>query len=486
MKRLAVFLSLLLVVGCASVSDFPKEPASAERTSDGLVRTYAFGKSRQPNYWQVANADGRVVVLRFDTSEDGKPDLTVDLDKLDLNTCRHLVIILDGVPFDLVEEAYKQGRFRLFHPPSRLYSAFPSMTWLSFPLIFHTEAPLGVESDYFDRKTGRRSDAMKVYAQRANEPWRPCVDYRCGTLVDAVCYASRWAAFAHEMGAIRERLETRGKRVFVGYNSSSAGLGTAQGREGFEAVLDAVDRFCEEMMAKHQGRITITIFADHGHSLTPARRIPLTKFLDRRGYHPSDVLQERNDVVVSAFGLCTDAVIYANDPAGVAQALTGLEGVDLVVYPTGESITVRKRDQMARISCRAGRYRYDAVRGDPLELVPIIAKMKEHGQVDKEGFLDDRALFGATALHKYPDPLYRIWLCWHGAVQNAPDVVVSLEDAWCWGRADFALMANVASTHGSLNYANSVTFAMTTAGPLPPRLRLVDLKPALGKYFPLP
>ncbi|NOZ19942.1 MAG: hypothetical protein GXP25_02520 [Planctomycetes bacterium] len=486
MMRRALVFSLLLLVGCASVSNFPRHPASVEQTPDGSAKAYTLGKASRPNYWRVANAEGRVVVLRFDRSGDGKPDLTVDLDKLDLKTCRHLVILLDGMPFGLVEEAYKSGKFRLFHPPSRLYSCFPSMTWLAFPLIFHTEAPLGVEADYLDRKTGRRSDDMTVYMQRTNEPWRPCVDYRCGSLVDALCYVSPLVGFTHEMDVIRKRFETRGKRVFVGYNASSAGMGTAKGREGFEAVLDKVDRFCEEMMAESKGAITITMFADHGHSLTPARRIPLTKFLRKSGYHPADRLKKRNDVVVPTFGLCTDAVVYANDPAGVARALTDLEGVDLVVYPTGDSITVRKHNQKARVFHKGGRYRYHAVQGDPLELLPIIATLKKQGKVDDNGFIDDRALFEATALHKYPDPLYRIWLCWHGAVQNPPDVVASLKNSWYWGSRGFGLVANVASTHGNLSYSNTVTFAMTTAGPLPPRMRLVDLKPALAKYFPLP
>ena len=489
MRGLALCLAVCavaLVAGCGSVPNGPRRMDGAEAAAGRRERAFALDGSKQPNYWQRLNGQGRIVTLLFDEDGNGKPEHRVSLDELDMRRCRHLVILLDGVPFELAQEAYREGHFRLFHRPSRLYSCFPSMTWLSFPLVFHTGPPAGIEADYFDRATGRRSDAMAVYNSRANEPWRKCVQYRCGSMVDGMCYVSPWAGFVHEMKAIRERYETRGHHIFVGYNGSSAGMGTAKGREGIQEVLEEVDHFCEDVMAKAKGHLTITMFADHGHSLTPAKRLPLKKHLRSCGFNPTDRLDRSTDVVVPSFGLCTDAVIYAEDPVAVAHCLLDLEGVDLVVYPTGRSITVRKGDSAARIHQRDGRYRYEVVRGDPLELAPIIEKLKAKGKVDADGFIDDRAFFEATALHTYPDPLYRIWLCWHGAVKNPPDIVLSLKNEFFWGRADFDFFANVASTHGSLNYANTVTFAMTTAGPLPPLLRLIDLKPALAKYFPLP
>lgn len=486
LRRLPALCLTVLALGCAGISNFPEKPLSVETTADGPCRAYALQKAAQADYWQTLNSDGRVVALSFDLNGDGKPDLRTALDQLDLTQCRHLVIVLDGVPFELVDEAYRQGKFRLFHPPSRVYACFPSMTWLCFPLIFHTAPPLGVEAEYFDEREEKLTDASYVYRERLNEPWRPCVDYRCGMIVDGVCYVAPWRAFAHEMGAIRSRFERGEKRIFVGYNASSAGMGTAVGREGFRRVLEVMDRFCEEMMAKSRGKLAITMFADHGHSLTAAKRIPLRDFLRSRGYNVGERLQRKNDVVVPSFGLCTDAVVHTRDPERVVKDLLELNGVDLLVYRVGDTISVRSRTGLAHVEEKAGRYRYDAVQGDPLALLPILDRLRKAGKVDADGFAEDRALFVATALHKYPDPLYRIWLCWHGAVQNPPDIVVYLQDNWFWGRKSFALVATVHSTHGNLNYANTTTFAMTTAGPLPSLMRVTDLKPALATYFPLP
>ncbi|MCK4850665.1 MAG: hypothetical protein KAT11_04895, partial [Phycisphaerae bacterium] len=83
--------------------------------------------------------------------------------------------------------------------------------------------------------------------------------------------------------------------------------------------------------------------------------------------------------------------------------------------------------------------------------------------------------------HEYPDALARIWRAFHGLVQNTPAVVVTAKDGWYFGKGKFDFFVDIASTHGSLNYVNSVTFAMTTAGPLPRDLRVVDLFKALSR-----
>ena len=66
-----------------------------------------------------------------------------------------------------------------------------------------------------------------------------------------------------------------------------------------------------------------------------------------------------------------------------------------------------------------------------------------------------------------------------GLVENVPAVVLTTKDGWYCGKGKFDFFVDVASTHGSLNYSNSVTFAMSTAGELPEVLRLTDLRPAL-------
>jgi hypothetical protein len=89
-------------------------------------------------------------------------------------------------------------------------------------------------------------------------------------------------------------------------------------------------------------------------------------------------------------------------------------------------------------------------------------------------------MFEATLNHTYPDPLRRVWLAFNGLVQQPPDLVVCLKDGWVHGSNLFySALGKVASTHGSLNQPNSMTFVMTMLGDPPSALRLEEVMPNL-------
>ena len=66
-------------------------------------------------------------------------------------------------------------------------------------------------------------------------------------------------------------------------------------------------------------------------------------------------------------------------------------------------------------------------------------------------------------------------------VKSWLDVLVSLEDSYYFGSSGFAGFVTVASTHGSLNYRNSVSFIMSMLGPLPGVLRVGDVPKEMAK-----
>ena len=75
--------------------------------------------------------------------------------------------------------------------------------------------------------------------------------------------------------------------------------------------------------------------------------------------------------------------------------------------------------------------------------------------------------------------LQRIWRAHFSLVEDPPDVIVSLTDEYYYGSSFFSGAVQIASTHGSLNYKNSVTFIMSTAGPLPEVLQSKDVPAAM-------
>ena len=200
------------------------------------------------------------------------------------------------------------------------------------------------------------------------------------------------------------------------------------------------------------------------------------------GFRVTKKLETENDVIPIEFGLVTYAAFYTDNPEKVADALLRDPTANLAVYPAGDSVIVKNLAGAAAIKKSGDRYSYNSDKGDPLEMAPIIAKLKAAGNVDDNGFIDDRALFAATVDHKYPDPLSRIWLGFRGLVEKPADLIITLKDGYFHGSNFFHAAVGVpASTHGSLNRINSVTFAMTMLGDLPAAMRLEDILPALNE-----
>jgi hypothetical protein len=161
--------------------------------------------------------------------------------------------------------------------------------------------------------------------------------------------------------------------------------------------------------------------------------------------------------------------------------------VDLVMFRDADRVVVQSACASATIEPRDGGFAYDTEDGDPLDLGPILEKLAVDGHIGPDGTVGDRPLLQATARHRYPDPLHRIWSCFDGLVSQPADVVVSLKPDACHGSKFFHFfVAPVVSTHGGLDAGSSVTCLLTnvTASPLPEVLRIEDVMPFLASCRP--
>jgi len=194
--------------------------------------------------------------------------------------------------------------------------------------------------------------------------------------------------------------------------------------------------------------------------------------LQSKGWRLRESLQGPKDVVYIRFGLETYASFATDSPAALAADLAAAEGVTIASYADGQDVIVLGRGgTKAKITQKNGRFGYDAHNGDPLKLADILASLA----ADADGLYDAEQLLQATATHEYPAPLQRLWRAHFALVANPPDVIISLEDRFFSGAKSFAGSVDIASTHGGLNYRNSVTFIMSTVGPLPPVMQSADV-----------
>src|SRR5215467_9347584 len=71
---------------------------------------------------------------------------------------RHLIICIDGVGFSTMSKMRAQGRFKIFNPPSRMISTFPSLTNAALSKILEPAGARmtgGYEDNFFDTEANR-------------------------------------------------------------------------------------------------------------------------------------------------------------------------------------------------------------------------------------------------------------------------------------------------------------------------------------------
>jgi len=472
----------VVVAGCAGPGPrlFPVAPMAVESlAAGGVERRYDTDGDGRADYAEIQGADGIVEALRCDSNGDGTFDSRIDLaEARNSDECRHLIVVLDSVPFTMVQELWNQGRFRLFRPPARVISPFPVMTDLCLSEFFGTTPCPGVESEHFD---GRMlTNGYMVYASNGNAPWFDRVDYHLKPVAHALAYLWPRPWYGHELRHIQEGFEQSDQKVFVGYCVSNSALGARIGRDGHQIGLIQVDRFCQWITFKTRGRTQITLLSDHGHNLVGSERIPLSDMLREFGYRVRTSLEKAGDVVVPEFGMVTCAVIHTREAEQVARDVVGIEGIELVAYcDVNDRMVVLGRGGRARITRSPAGFRYACEFGDPLELAPILGELARRGKVDADGFVSDQVLMEATVGHVYPDAVYRLWRAFHGLVQHTPDVLVSVQDGWHCGSPAMSSLVHMTAAHGNLRPLSSSAFSMTTAGPLPEVLRMERLAATL-------
>jgi hypothetical protein len=478
----ALFLSGLVTNGCTRPDEFPS-PTSVSQEARETQLAFDMDRDGTDDYWQYRNAAGRTVAVAFGEADGTAPGARIELDALAASDVPHFIIVLDGVPYEVVDALYEAGRFRLFHRPRKVICCFPSMTDLALSRLFHAGEPVAFEATYFDRARNRMAGGSANYLEATNSPWLAKVDYRCSFWWDAKAYLDPQAVFDHELAGMAETFAGVTSGQATGYSVGTAGLGTRFGREGIERYLKQVDAMCERILYQRRGRVKLTLTADHGHNLVECERITFDDVLRAGGYRLTKSLNGPKDVVAISYGLVTYAALYAKDVPGVADCLLKHEATDLVLFPRDGGVVVLSPDGgRATVRRQAGGWVYDAASGDPLRLAAIVERLRAAGHVSADGVIDAAALFATTVDHPYPDGPARVWEAFYNLVQDPPDVIVNLKPGTCHGSGFFhAMIGRVASTHGSLAQRSSVTFAATMVGALPAAMRSREVLPALER-----
>jgi hypothetical protein len=430
-----------------------------------------------PETWDAQETTGSGTMDAFET-----PQGAFHRAGLTTQPKRWLVICLDGVPLDVMQNLWDRGHFREFLRPTAVVSVFPSDSEAALTAVLHAAPVPGYEHLYYDRGANEIRGGWWVTLSGHNIPYIQVLDYDPPGWAKALPYLIPSKTYRADLGRFGKRFLASQADLFLAHISSSDSLMhlfTAREAEPF--LLEFEDLIRELYLDAH-GELGVFIFSDHGNTQTPSHAVALESFLAGRGWRLADRVEGPRDVVVPTYGLIGFCAVYCrpDDAASLARDLAQLEGVELVAArePDGRAGDIESAAGQARLTWSAdgSRYGYQALEGDPLELLPVFAKLREAGRLAADGSAVDAELFAATWSAKYPDAAARIreWAVNH--TQNTSALMVSLKPGYYHGKGVFQKIVKFAGTHGALDSPSSLGFAMGTM-PLPTAMRLSDLLP---------
>jgi len=401
---------------------------------------------------------------------------------------RHLVLCLDGVPFEIMAALWREGHFREFLPPERVISTFPADSDLALSVLLHAPPSPGYENRYFDRRTNRVSGGVRV-TLRQDLPYHHRLDYAFPGVLRGPAYLFPEKAFFDDLARLRARFRASSKRVFIAHLSTTDVLFHVRSPERVRPLLLAVEQVVRELLLESRGALRITLLSDHGNTLSVVQRIALEEALRAAGYRVEERLRDARSVVIPGYGLIGAVALYARpeivgDVCRIAQAVPG---VDFCVFREweGEMPVVIIEGQRGRARLRFDpmreAFRYEVMWGDPLQLLPLWEELRREGKADPDGFIPQAVLFEATVGHLYPDVVRRLYEAMgRRQVENPADLLLSLQDGYYFGSRRFDWFVRLRSTHGSATQRSSVGFVMSTDVRFARPLSASEVLPANG------
>jgi len=401
---------------------------------------------------------------------------------------RHLVICLDGVPFEVMHALWREGHFREFLPPERVISPFPADSDVALSLLLHAPPSPGYENRYFDRRANRVSGGVRVtFAQEL--PYHRRLDYAFPGILRGPAYLFPEKAFFDDLARLRARFRASSKRVFIAHLSTTDVLFHVRSPERARAYLLALEQVVRELLVESRGALRITLFSDHGNTLSVVERIALEDALRAAGYRVQERLRDARSVVIPGYGLIGAVALYLHpeNVEDVCRIAQEVPGVDFCVFRErgGEPpvVIIQGRHGRARLRFDPMReaFRYEVAWGDPLRLLPVWEALRREGKAYPDGFIPQAVLLEATAEHAYPDAARRLYEAMGGRqVENPADLLLSLQDGYYFGSRRFDWFVRLRSTHGSLTARSSIGFLMSTDVRFARPLTAREVLPASG------
>ncbi len=408
---------------------------------------------------------------------------------------RTLILAVDGLSWDMLQEAQKRGMFKRFTHAAPHVAPYPSMSHPSWTEIIGTRRVFGdrgnahtIESRWFDLDQMRIADDPRQVIARQTSPYnyQRAFDYFFDPITEPLMYLRGEKLFNRELDEAESAIlnEFTGDR-YVAYIAGPDAMAHTHldGLWNYLARLDSTITRVLDTLATRGGAPDVWMVSDHGNApgfVEGQRESYLTTYslddaIKRAGLVRADTgrLERDDEVAVVTIALATMVNVYFVDlerRRRLAESALADPAVEMATW-----LEVRGDDRYvvvlgadgaeARIRWRDGSYRYDAIRGNPLDLPSSLVS-----RAGSELWIPDSVSRAATLKSNYPDALHRIVQSAVKQVENAPDLIINLRDGYCY-KGDLGAFVRMVRTHGSITARSSLGILASTSRPLPPMVR---------------
>ena len=387
------------------------------------------------------------------------------LPESDRQSPRIVFIAFDGIGYEMMRELKGEGYFRDFGEPVPLIVPFPSATTIGFTGIFR---PLdvgtvpGYEVRFYSFRDNKIIGGTPFDLYKIPINYKTYFDsFRHTIFEKSVMYSFPGVAGKQDLLRTKRLLTHSDKKILFTYLGGTDGAQHVLGRKRTKRFMIFVDRFLREMKEDYRRKtgnpLQIVLFSDHGFhydKLTLVTTGEIGRILKPAGYRITTRLEKPNDIVFVKYGLLSAGVgmTRPENAEMVSRLLPKVDGIDLVFWTDGRKIHVLdSKGGEAWFEYRwPHAYRYQTVRGDPLDYLPLL---KKGGFGDGE-WVSDSSWKRLGWNHDYPDVGYRLYDSFFNLVENRASVMFSLKPNYQFG--SFAALAGTQlkfghkGTHGGI------------------------------------
>jgi Type I phosphodiesterase / nucleotide pyrophosphatase len=352
-----------------------------------------------------------------------------------------------------------------YFPVSRMVSTFPSTSDVAWTEIYGDRPLPGYQRTYYSEAANRQIALNGVATTMEHERQ---MDWQVQDgFLRSMGYLMPVRIFDYEAREmIRHFLAAHGnEEEFYAYIRASD---DAQHMDrNIQILLCRFDQQLQQLRAEYKKRmgrdLEIVIISDHGNNHAGrGRRVKIVTFLEQAGYRISKSIEQPKDVVLPTAGIESWVEVHnaPEETESLARLLTGLKGVDLVTArlagQTNRFLVLDSKGGRAIIerNADAGKYRYRAEAGDPLDFLPVVELLAQKGSLDPDGFASAGDWSAETMTRHYPLALERIV---HGLTRgalNPATILISLKDGYAhvgWAVNAASHLVAIGGTHGGLD-----------------------------------